>query len=150
MVDTARLENIFEGLVGDADLRSAVQDWVRWLRDERRSSLHTVDAYVRDLSGFLTFMAGHLGAPLTLGELEALTARDFRAWLARRSSAGLERTSTARALSVLRGFFVWKHYSAFGSRMEIRFVLFAVYISVRADLTDCLEYNDHFSRICHC
>ncbi|MFL2542568.1 MAG: tyrosine recombinase XerC [Candidatus Latescibacterota bacterium] len=107
MVDTARLENIFEGLVGDADLRSAVQDWVRWLRDERRSSLHTVDAYVRDLSGFLTFMAGHMGAPLTFGELEALTTRDFRAWLARRSSAGLERTSTARALSVLRGFFVW-------------------------------------------
>ena len=107
MVDPARLEQALDGLAGDAGLHSAVRDWIRWLRDERRSSPHTVDAYARDLSGFLTFIAGHLGAPPTLAALEALAARDFRAWLARRSNDGLERTSTARALSVLRGFFVW-------------------------------------------
>ena len=107
MVDPARLEQALDGLAGDAGLQSALRDWIRWLRDERRSSPHTVDAYTRDLSGFLTFIAGHLGASPTLAALEALAARDFRAWLARRSNDGLERTSTARALSVLRSFFVW-------------------------------------------
>ena len=107
MVDPARLEQALDGLAGDAGLQSALRDWIRWLRDERRSSPHTVDAYTRDLSGFLTFIAGHLGALPTLAALETLAAQDFRAWLARRSNDGLERTSTARALSVLRGFFVW-------------------------------------------
>ena len=92
MVDTTRLEKSFAHLVGDANLRSAVQNWLRWLRDERRLSPHTVDAYVRDLSGFLTFMAGHLKGPLKLGGLAALAARDFRAWLDRRSRIALQRT----------------------------------------------------------
>ena len=50
-------------------LRSRLRDWIRWLRDERRSSPHTVDAYTRDLAGFLTFIAGHLGASPTLGRI---------------------------------------------------------------------------------
>ena len=122
MVDTTRLEKSFAHLVGDANLRSAVQNWLRWLRDERRLSPHTVDAYVRDLSGFLTFMAGHLNGPLTLGGLEALAARDFRAWLAHRSSIGLQRTSTARALSVLRGFFIWLERNDYACNHNIRTV----------------------------
>ena len=122
MVDTTRLEKSFAHLVGDASLRLAVQNWLRWLRDERRLSPHTVDAYVRDLSGFLTFMAGHLNGALTLGELEALAARDFRAWLARRSSIGLQRTSTARALSVLRGFFIWLERNDYACNHNIRTV----------------------------
>src|SRR3546814_1722048 len=32
---------------------------------------------------------------------------DFRAWLAARAGTGLKRSSTARALSTLRGFFRW-------------------------------------------
>ena len=40
-----------------------------------------------------------------LGHLHLLTAGDFRAWLARRAGDGLERSSTARALSTLRTFF---------------------------------------------
>ncbi|MBO89801.1 MAG: recombinase XerC [Rickettsiales bacterium] len=122
MVDAARLESILEDLAADAGLRSAVGDWVRWLRDERRSSSHTVDAYVRDLSGFLTFMAGYLGSPLTINGLEALAVRDFRAWLAHRSSIGLERTSTARALSVLRGVFVWLERNDLARNHAIRAV----------------------------
>ena len=75
MVDPARLEQALDGLAGDAGLQSAVRDWIRWLRDERRSSPHTVDAYTRDLSGFLTFIAGHLGAPPTLAALETLLTK---------------------------------------------------------------------------
>ena len=87
------------------DLADAVGEWRRWLADERRSSAHTVAAYDRDLVGFLEFLAEHRGGPAALDDLRNLKPADFRAWLANRGNSGLARSSTARALSVVRGFF---------------------------------------------
>jgi integrase/recombinase XerC len=87
------------------DLRRAVEDWVRWLSHERRSSPHTVAAYRRDLRSFLEFLRDHQGKPASLADLSKLTRADFRGWLARRAAAGLQGASTARGLSVIRTFF---------------------------------------------
>jgi len=87
------------------DLAEAVGAWRNWLTDERRSSEHTVAAYERDLVAFIRFLAEHIGGPAAIDDLGALKPRDFRAWLAGRSSDGMARSSTARALSVVRGFF---------------------------------------------
>ena len=87
------------------DLAAAVERWRRWLADERRASAHTLDAYGRDLAGFLAFLAEHLGGQPGLADLGALRTADFRSWLARRASDGLSAASRARALSVVRGFF---------------------------------------------
>ena len=87
------------------DLAAAVARWRRWLADERRASAHTLDAYGRDLAGFLAFLAEHLGGQPGLADLGALRTADFRSWLARRASDGLSAASRARALSVVRGFF---------------------------------------------
>jgi len=84
---------------------AAVDDWRAWLAHERRASAHTLDAYGRDMAAFLAFVAGHLGFPPGLRDLEGLNAADFRAWLARRAADGLSRASTARAMSTVRGFF---------------------------------------------
>jgi len=89
----------------DAQLSGAIADWRQWLTAEKRVSPHTLAAYGRDLGGFLGFLAGHLGESVSLAGLTALTPTDFRAWLARRALAGLEKSSTARALSTVRGFF---------------------------------------------
>jgi len=88
-----------------SDLQDAIVLWQSWLRDERRASPHTVAAYGSDLTGFLDFLAEHRGGAAGLGDLGALTPTDFRAYLAARSMARLERSSSARALSVLRNFF---------------------------------------------
>jgi integrase/recombinase XerC len=84
---------------------SAIEDWRAWLTDERRASVHTLDAYSRDLSAFFAFMAEHLGFAPGLQDLEALKVTDFRSWLARRATDGKSRNSTARAMSTIRGFF---------------------------------------------
>jgi integrase/recombinase XerC len=89
----------------EPDLADALARWQSWLADERRASAHTLAAYGRDLAAFLDFLAGHLGAVPGLAALDELTAADFRAYLARRAEDELERSSTARALSALRGFF---------------------------------------------
>ena len=86
------------------DLSGAASEWLVWLAAERRASPHTLAAYRRDLEDFLRFLGDHLGGTPDLKSLEALAARDLRAWLAARASRGLEASSTARALSTLRSF----------------------------------------------
>ena len=87
------------------DLAAAISDWLSWLEDERRASQHTALGYGRDLAGFLDFLREHLGALPGLAALEALGPADFRAYLAARARDGIGRSSSARALSTLRGFF---------------------------------------------
>ncbi len=77
------------------------------LRDERRLSPHTCNAYRRDLDDFAAFLAGHLETTTTLRAVADLQARDFRAWLAARRKSGLAPRSLARALSSVRRFFSW-------------------------------------------
>ncbi len=87
------------------DLAAAVATWTEWLTAEKRASAHTLDGYGRDLAAFLAFLAEHLGGAPDLAALGALTASDIRAFLARRGGDGLARSSLARAMSTLRGFF---------------------------------------------
>ncbi len=68
-------------------------------------SPHTIEAYRRDLKFFIAFIEGHVGEEVKVATLKNLELRDFRAWLACRSSEGLEATSTARAVAVIRNFF---------------------------------------------
>jgi integrase/recombinase XerC len=87
------------------DLADAIRRWQRWLGDERRAAPHTLAAYGLDLAAFLDFLTVHRGGLPGLAELDALSPADFRAYLAARAGNALQRSSTARALSVLRGFF---------------------------------------------
>ena len=65
----------------------------------------TQSGYDEDLGAFLGFMAGHRGGPVGLGDLAALRLADFRSWLAWRHQQDYARTSTARAMAAVRGFF---------------------------------------------
>lgn len=95
------------GFQADDDLAGLATAWLSWLRHERRCSPHTLEAYARDLGGFLAFVAEHQGELPGRRLLGALRLADFRAWLARRAGQGLTPASTARALSAVRGFFRW-------------------------------------------
>lgn len=107
------------GLAAQPDVAKAVGDWRDWLAAEKRMSPHTVSNYGRDVAAFLAFVAGHLGFPPGLGDLAALEPRDFRAWLSARNQEGLARSSTARALSTLRGFFRWLDRRGLGHNAAI-------------------------------
>ena len=105
MAGAAALLNWPERLPLDPGLAAAVDEWAAWLAHERRASRHTLIAYGGDLADFFEFLTMHLGGPLTLKALSDLRLTDFRSWLAQRSQRGMARSSTARALSTVRGFF---------------------------------------------
>lgn len=87
------------------DAAAAAQAWLAALKTERRMAAKTLEAYARDLGQFAGFMAEHLGAAPGNADLAALTASDFRAFLARRRNEGAESRTLARQLSSLRSFY---------------------------------------------
>jgi integrase/recombinase XerC len=76
-----------------------------WLGQERRASALTVEAYGRDLAGFLGFLAVHLGGEPDLAALSGLRQADLRAWLAAEAGRGAGNATRARHLSATRSFF---------------------------------------------
>ncbi len=82
-----------------------LESWQDYLRTERRVSSHTYDAYARDVTGFLVFLAEHLGRMPVRADLQNLRPVDFRSFLAKRRSDGLTPASVARTLSAVRAFF---------------------------------------------
>jgi len=83
----------------------AAQAYLAWLGTERRASPLTVEAYGRDITGFLGFLTGHLGAEPNVAALEGLRQADLRAWLAAGAAAGAGNATRARRLAAVRGLF---------------------------------------------
>jgi integrase/recombinase XerD len=81
------------------DLDAALEDYVSYLRYERRLADRTVEAYAADLAGYLRWLAARGAAsPQEVGR-EALEA-----FLATEGERGLSGRTLARRLSCLRGF----------------------------------------------
>src|SRR5262245_32294839 len=86
------------------DTAAEVVRWLAYLGAERRMSAKTVDAYGRDVSQFLAFLAEHLGGAPSLAALTALKAADIRAFMASRRGDGIAGRSLMRALAGTRSF----------------------------------------------
>jgi integrase/recombinase XerC len=96
----------------------ALEAFLDWMRDEKRCAPLTLVAYRHDLSCFLGFLTGHLGAEPDLAALDGLSHADLRAWLAheaarlaavaarrpRSTREGNNRTR-ARRVAALRAFY---------------------------------------------
>ncbi|MGB1176893.1 MAG: site-specific integrase, partial [Candidatus Puniceispirillaceae bacterium] len=71
------------------------QAWLAWLETERRYGANTLAAYATDLDDYLR-LAGTEAAP---------DRRQFRGWLADMAARDLARSTIARRVSALRGFY---------------------------------------------
>jgi integrase/recombinase XerC len=81
--------------------------WLGHMSAARGASAATIEAYRRDVSGFLGFLQEHRGEALTPRALGGIAHTDLRAWMARERGRGLSARSVRRALSAVRGFFFW-------------------------------------------
>lgn len=91
----------------DETCRAQLTDWLTGLASVRRLSPKTITAYQTDLSQFTSFMATHLGQPLSICALQNLRAGDIRAFMAMRRNSGIGARSLARQLSALKNFFTF-------------------------------------------
>jgi integrase/recombinase XerC len=87
-----------------ADVAAELVRWRIFLASERRMSPKTVEAYTRDASQFLGFLAEHLGSKVTLARLMKLTPTDVRSFMASRRSEGIGSRSLMRMLAGARSF----------------------------------------------
>jgi integrase/recombinase XerC len=75
-----------------------IGDWLAQLGGVRGMSPRTIEAYRRDVSGYLGFLAGHWGGPAGAAALGRVATADLRAWMAH---------ERGRALSAVKGFHFW-------------------------------------------
>lgn len=94
-----------------AEVVSFIHRWQNWLKDERRYSLHTLDAYSRDLSVFFDFLKDYLKRAAERQDLASLDVHGFRAFLSARAARHIDKNSLAREISTLRNFFKWLNRS---------------------------------------
>lgn len=89
----------------------AVNLMQRWLETAQvaGASGKTIEAYQRDVSGFLGFLTSYKGGDVGLRLLAGLNVTDMRAWMAHERGRGLSSRSLARALSAVKGFYGWLH-----------------------------------------
>jgi integrase/recombinase XerC len=97
--------------VGDAvlalDLATIVRDYFEHLEHERGLADLTLIAYVRDLRQFMTWFYSSLAHPVAVSDVQAISIKTIRGFLAHRRKAGIENRSLARSVSALRTFFRW-------------------------------------------
>ena len=108
--------------MGSRYVREAVEDWLAYLSVERQLATNTAEAYARDISQFLAFLAGHLNHLPDMKQLLVLQARDVRAFLAARRGEGVGSRSLARSLSALRMFYRFLERRGYGKNDAIRSV----------------------------
>jgi integrase/recombinase XerC len=85
-------------------LAGLVDEYLRMLEFERRSSEHTLRAYRRELMGFAVYIAERHAALEAVNQIEHT---HIRAYLGALLERGLSKASTARALAAIRSWFKW-------------------------------------------
>jgi len=96
------------GLAISAEVRAALADWLAQLSALKGASPHTVAAYSRDVSRYLSFLATHHGGTMGLRGIVETEKTDLRAWMAHeQAEGGIGPRSMARMLSSVKGFTAW-------------------------------------------
>ncbi|MCY4314922.1 MAG: tyrosine recombinase XerC [Roseovarius sp.] len=93
-------------MISDA-ARDALQQWLAAQKNLRGASKNTIDAYSRDVGGFLEFMTSHRGEQQGLLPLAHVDISDMRSWMASVRGRGVGSRSLARKLSAVKSFYRW-------------------------------------------
>ena len=78
-----------------------VTDFIDYIQHEKRYSLHTVQAYKRDLEQFFLFLQTYTDK----ASINSVTSSEIRSWLASLKEDKMQSSSVNRKISTLRSYF---------------------------------------------
>ena len=80
--------------------------WIGWLKDQKRCSPHTLEAYAHALRGYIDYLSKSIASDLTLDDVVAVSSGDIRSWMAhlRGKNNPLSARSLAQHLSAIKSF----------------------------------------------
>ncbi len=84
-----------------------LQRWLASITALQGASNKTVEAYQRDVAGFIGFLSNHFGGDLGKIKLGQIKITDMRAWMAFERRRGIGPRSLSRELSAVKSFFRW-------------------------------------------
>lgn len=90
-----------------AAARDALQGWLDSRKALGGAAENTIDAYGRDVAGFLAFMTAHKGETQGLAALTRISVGDMRSWMASVRGHNVGARSLARKLSAVKSFYRW-------------------------------------------
>jgi len=80
-----------------------IQAFSAYLANERNLSPHTLEAYYRDISQFMTFVTAEKGEKTAIAEIDHLLLRRYLAFLGK----SLKKSSIGRKLAAIKSFFYY-------------------------------------------
>ncbi|MEO3415835.1 tyrosine recombinase XerC [Roseovarius sp. CAU 1744] len=87
--------------------RDALQGWLEARKALGGAAENTIQAYGRDVAGFLAFMTEYKGETQGLAALARISVGDMRSWMAFERGRDVGARSLARKLSAVKGFYRW-------------------------------------------
>lgn len=88
-------------------LRDRLDRWLLHARAVLGRAPNTIEAYRRDVLGFLSFQTQHHGGTFGPNALSRITVSEMRGWMAHERSRGVSASSLARAVSAVKSFTRW-------------------------------------------
>ena len=90
----------------------AFQNWVNWLKDEKRASKNTIESYKRDVNKWRNFSK----------ECETPKRSNFREFMAKLIDKGNSRSSIARCISSLKSFYGFSQKEGYLSAPDLELI----------------------------
>src|SRR6056297_3431497 len=90
-----------------AAARDALQGWLDAQKALKGASDNTLEAYGRDVAGFLAFITQHNAEAQGIAALARVGVSDMRAWMAFTRGTDVGPRSLARKLSAVKSFYRW-------------------------------------------
>tara|TARA_B100000989_G_scaffold142977_1_gene106479 strand:+ start:932 stop:1843 length:912 start_codon:yes stop_codon:yes gene_type:complete len=87
-----------------SELKSIINDWLIWLKYEKRLSYNTTKSYQADLKFFFNFFNTYENSDLSLPIIEKIDIKTVRAFFFKNIEKGINQRSNARYLSSLKSF----------------------------------------------